>query len=239
MDQRKEIINVYQREDIAKTFDEKRFEYKFQKYKHLLESRLLYETLKLLAKRKIKVLDVACGTGRMIETLGKSPLEIDYTGLDTSKAMTKILLEKAKKFGIGAKVKIGDATQMPFEDNSFDLSYTYHLTWHLPKELQEKIIREMIRVTKKDGYIIFDVLNENFLWEKIKWLFGKRQTQGIYKMSIREIRKILDGKNYELEKLSDFPVKNSFIYSILNFTNNIRGVLPSFFFHMLYFRVKK
>lgn len=134
---------------------------------------------------------------------------------------------------------MGDATDIPFEDNTFDLVYTYHVTWHLPQEVQKKIILEMFRVVKKEGYIVFDILNSNFLWEKIKTSFNLRKTQGIYKMSFAEVEDLFKNPDYSLEKLSDFPIKNAPIYSIFNLINKFRKILPLSLFHMIYFRVKK
>lgn len=261
MNQKEEIVKIYQKDEIAKTFDEERFEHKFQRYKNLIESKFLIDTLKkadlngrrikVLGKisdgskdkseyrEPLKILDVACGTGRMLDAIRTSQVNVDYIGLDTSKAMTKWLLEKAKRLGISAEIRIGDATNMPFRDNSFDVVYTYHLTWHLPLDLQEKIIREMIRVTKKDGYIVFDILNADFLWEKVKKFFGRKKTEGVYKMKISEARKIFIDKEHNMEKLSDFPIKNDLIYSFANILNKSRRVLPKSLFHMTYFRVRK
>ncbi len=241
MNQKEEIIRIYQKEDIAKTFDIERFEHSYQRYKNLVESNFLIDTLKIAGrgKDKIKVLDVACGTGRMLEAIKKSGVGVEYTGLDTSKAMTKRLLGRAKRLEISAKVKIGDATNLPFKDNSFDVVYTYHLTWHLPQDLQEKMITEMLRVVKKDSYIIFDVLSADFLWGKIKRLFGRKPTEGIYKMKVCEVKKIINGASYSTEKLSDFPIKNGLVYSFVNVLNMIRRILPHRLFHMVYFRVRK
>jgi ubiquinone/menaquinone biosynthesis C-methylase UbiE len=238
-DQEDKIIKTYQKEDIAKRFDAERNKYSFQRYKHKIESNLLKKVLKSIKKESVTILDVACGTGRMLPTIISSNKKINYFGLDSSNEMTSHLKDKVKKMDIDAKIKIGDATKIPFEDNSFDLSFTYHLTWHLPEETQIKIINEMIRVTKKEGYIIFDILNKNFLWDNCKKVLGKKNTEGIYKVRVKDIKKVLKGHNYEIEKLSDFPIKNSFFYSILNLINLFRKFLPINIFHMIYFRIKK
>ncbi|PNX50066.1 MAG: hypothetical protein BV456_07975 [Thermoplasmata archaeon M8B2D] len=94
-------------------------------------------------------------------------------------------------------------------------------------------------MTKKGGYVVFDILNENFLWEKIKKNLGRRPTDGIYKMKASDVRKIIGTKGASIEKLSDFPERNPFLYFFLNSINLIRKILPSPFFHMIYFRVKK
>ena len=108
---------------------------------------------------------------------------------------------------------------MPFKGNTFDIVYTYHLTWHLPPEIQKKIILEMLRIVKKGGYVNFDVLNSSFLWKKIKNILKLKRDGGIYKMDIHEVEKILPNSNYVLEKLIDFPIKNNKIYSIFNLMN--------------------
>lgn len=239
MEQKEKLIKVYQ-EEVANVFDSKRDKYKFQKYRHKIESSFLKKTLEKIGKNsKIKVLDVACGTGRMLETVKNANQSLEYYGLDTSKSLTKKLKEKAKKIDIKVNIKLGDATEIPFDDNTFDLVYTYHLTWHLPPKIQKKIILEMLRVVKKEGYIVFDILNSTFLWEKIKIMFKLKKTEGMYKMSVSEVKNFLSDSDYTLEKLLDFPIKNSIIYSIFNLINKFRKVLPLSLSHMIFFRVKK
>jgi len=240
MIQKNKIIKTYQNFDIAKNFDSERFGYSFQRYKHKIEDNFLRSSIKKYGgNKKLKILDVACGTGRMLKAIKESCPSAEYFGLDASKAMTKILKKRSKELNLKVNLKLGDATKMPFKDDTFDITYTYHLTWHLPQKLQRKIIKEMLRVTKKEGYILFDVLNENFLWEKIKKIFGKKPTEGIYKMNISKLKKSFKSKKYRIEKLSDFPIKNSALYSIANLINMLRKILPLSLFHMIYFRVKK
>tara|TARA_Y100000034_G_C6874879_1_gene399930 strand:+ start:74 stop:799 length:726 start_codon:yes stop_codon:yes gene_type:complete len=237
----KEIIKIYQKKDIAKTFDNKRNIYSFQKYKHKIESNFLKKAILGISSKNIKILDIACGTGRMLPEVFSVRKDIEYFGVDSSKEMTNLLKEKAKKINIEkrVKIKIADASKLPFKDNEFDLVYTYHLLWHIPKENQEKIIKEMFRVTKKNGIIIFDVLNKNFIYEKIKKFLKIKKTEGIHKLSISDIKKIIGDKNHKIEKLSDFPIKNSFLYSIFNLKNKFRKILPKNLFHMIFFKIKK
>jgi len=58
--------------------------------------------------------------------------------------------------------KIEDATKLSFPDNTFDVTYSISVIEHIYKEYG-KAISEMIRVTKKDGYIYltFPVSNEH------------------------------------------------------------------------------
>ena len=237
--QKQETIETYRKKDNVKTFDKERHRYLYQKYKHKIESNFLKKAIKLLKKNNIKVLDVACGTGRMLREVFSIKKDIEYFGIDTSKEMIKQLKEKAKKLGVekNIKIKISDAEKMPFKDGFFDIVYSFHLLWHLEKEVQGKIIKEMSRVCKNEGIIIFDILNKNFVWEKMKRLFGKA-SEDLYKLSLREAKNIII-KDIRIEKLNDAPIKNDSLYRIFNLINKIRKILPSSFYHMLYLKVKK
>lgn len=241
MPQKQEIINIYKRKDIAKTFDEDRKEYYFQKYKHHIESDFLKKAISNVSSKNVKILDIACGTGRMIPEIFNANKNIEYVGLDTSKEMFNELKKKEDYLKNKKRIKLvlSDAGKLSFKNNSFDIVYTYHLLWHIPKEDQGRVIKEMFRVCKKNGFVIFDILNKGFIYEKIKKFLKIKKTKGIHKLSISEVKKIIGGKKYKIEKLSDFPIKNSFLYSMPNLENKFRKILPTNLFHMIYFKIKK
>jgi len=241
-EQKQTIIDVYRDRNVTDVFDSQRSRYAFQDYKHKVESDFLKESIKASKSKKIKVLDVACGTGRMLPEVFSTGKDVEYVGFDTSAEMTKHLKDKAKKLGVTNKVslKFWDAAKLPFEDNEFDVVFTYHLLWHLPKEDQEKIIGEMVRVCKKGGDIIFDFLNKKFIWEKTKKMLKKKALDGIYKLEVKEAKKIVSGvREITLKKLSDAPIKNSSLYKLFNLVNKSEGVLPSLFYHMIFLKATK
>lgn len=236
---KEETIYTYKNKKLVKSFDSERRKYLFQRHKHKTEADFLKKAIMEIGKNKIKILDVACGTGRMMPEVFSTGKDIEYYGLDTSKEMLGELKKRAKYIkGKKIFVKTGDATKIPFKKNSFDIVYSFHLLWHIEKKEQEKVIKEMLRVTKPKGFIIFDVLNKNFLWEKIKRFLGKR-TEGLYKINMKEAGKILGKKEIKTKKLSDAPIKNDFFYSIFNIVNKAEFLLPQSLYHMIYVRVKK
>jgi hypothetical protein len=91
----------------------------------------------------------------------------------------------------------------------------------------------MFRVTRKGGVVIFDTLNKDFIWERIKSLFGI-QTEGIYKTKIS----IPKGEEYKIEKLNDFHLPDK-LYLFFKIINKCRKILPKCFFHMIYYRIRK
>ena len=235
MNKQKTIIEkTYKDKSIVETFDYEREKYFYQRDKHKIESNFLINTLNLFNK-PIKVLDVACGTGRMLNEVFKSKNNIDYYGLDTSKEMISKLKNKTKE---KIHLNIADASKLPYKDNTFDVTYTFHLLWHLPKETQEEIVKDMFRVTKNNGYVIIDYINKDFIFEKFKKLFGLK-TAGIYKLSKKELEFIIKSNKYSLEKLLDIPLFNSFLYFPFHLFNLCRKILPSFLFHMCFVRIKK
>lgn len=241
VNQKQKTVEIYKQKDVVESFDKSRSKYAFQKHKHKIESNFLKGAIRKTKSNKIRVLDVACGTGRMLLEVFSTKKDIEYLGLDTSKEMTKILKKRAKKLGVKdrVKIKLSDASKIPFKDDSFDVVYSFHLLWHLPKEEQEKIIKEMFRVCKKDGFVVFDILNKNFVWEGTKNFIGKEKTGGIHKISINKINKIFEGKEIKIEKLNDFPIRNDSVYALFNIFNHLRNLFPRDLYHMIYFRIKK
>lgn len=63
-------------------------------------------------KAKGKVLEIACGTGRIYLELLKDG--IDAYGIDISENMLRVLKEKAKKLGLNPKVKKADMRNFRF-----------------------------------------------------------------------------------------------------------------------------
>lgn len=124
--------------------------------KHIKKNYLFENSFSKIFTNKIKknhtVLDVGCGTGRLTKELLKKTQKV--YALDNSSEM----LNYAPK---AAKLLLGSAFQLPFENNKFDFVVSMDLILHFKNYM--KIIDEMIRVTKKNGYIIFNIGNKEHL----------------------------------------------------------------------------
>lgn len=238
MTQKKKTIKTYRTKTVVSVFDKERKQYAYQRHKHRAERSIVLRTL----KDGIKVLDVACGTGRMGIEILQSGKKVQYHGLDTSKVMVGEFKKKIKTVKPKNKpiFHFADATKMPFKSNTFDVVFSYHLLWHLPKKTQEKIIKEMIRVTKKGGIIIFDYINKQFTYDGFKKIVGKKPTPGIYKLRAADVETIIaPQKVRHTYKLLDAPIKNSALYHMLNISNHLSPILPKNLYHMLFVKVKK
>ncbi len=105
----------------------------------------------LSIKDNYKILDVATGTGDVAFAIRKKN-KVSITGLDLSENMLLIAKEKSKKYNYTDIQFIeGDAENLPFDDNSFDvLVISYGL-----RNLSDcnKGISEFRRVLKNDGQL--------------------------------------------------------------------------------------
>ena len=96
------------------------------------------------------VLDVATGTGQQAFAFAKRGH--DVIGVD----LTESMLEIARKNNKGGLVKFetADATLLRFETNSFDVSCISFALHDMPPNIREKVLQEMVRITKPNGIIV-------------------------------------------------------------------------------------
>ena len=98
-------------------------------------------------KTALDALDVGCGTGFLsLELAGRGHR---VTGIDFAPQMLAEARKKAAGQGVAVRFEEGDAEQLPFPGDSFDLVMTRHVLWTLPHP--EQAIDEWIRVLRPGG----------------------------------------------------------------------------------------
>jgi SAM-dependent methyltransferase len=96
----------------------------------------------LMANCKGRVLDIACGTGKTMTLLDPETLEVH--GCDIS----DLLISKAVERGLPqARLKVCDATALPYADREFDYSYSIGSLEHFTEDGIGKFIAEAARVS--------------------------------------------------------------------------------------------
>ena len=100
--------------------------------------------------KESKVLDVATGTGQQAFAFAK--YGYDVTGIDLTEAMLEIARRHNKNGFV--KFEVGDATHLRFDQNTFDSSCISFALHDMPLDIREKVLREMVRVTKPQGVIM-------------------------------------------------------------------------------------
>ena len=98
------------------------------------------------------VLDIACGNGNTAITARR--MGANVTGIDITTELLDLAAEEAKIAQVdGITWKEGDAQNLPFEDESFDVVLSTF--GHMFAPQADLVAKEMIRVTKKGGRIGF------------------------------------------------------------------------------------
>jgi SAM-dependent methyltransferase len=179
-----EIINYY--DNLAVNYDSDRFANSYGKFIDHQERKILD---KLLSKKDELVLDLACGSGRLLNYA-------DF-GVDGSQEMIKIAKEKYPD----KEIFYSDAEKLPFEINSIDTIISFHFFMHLDKEKMIKILSECSRVLRPGGRLIFDIPSSG---RRKLIRYSKEGWHGKFSLSADEI----------LEMNADFDIKSSFGFLI-------------------------
>jgi protein-L-isoaspartate(D-aspartate) O-methyltransferase len=97
---------------------------------------------------KPKILDIGCGKGFLLYDFLKVIPDAEIYGLDIS----SYALENCKE-EIKDNLRLGNATELPWEDNTFDLVYSINTFHNLHNFDLDRAIREMERVGRNSKYI--------------------------------------------------------------------------------------
>ncbi|NGX63642.1 MAG: putative methyltransferase YcgJ [Candidatus Anoxychlamydiales bacterium] len=98
-----------------------------------------------------KVLDVGAAKGFMLYDFTQSIPGIKVSGIDISSYAVENSIESIKPH-----LKVGNAIDLPYEDNSFDLVISINTVHNLEKEDLAKSLLEIQRVSKKNSFITVD-----------------------------------------------------------------------------------
>lgn len=98
-----------------------------------------------------EVLTVGCGTGYSACYIAKK-FGCRVVGIDISEEMIGKAKERAETEGLTDRVEfyVGDAYDLPFDDNSFDVVMTEFVSIFLDKQ---RAFREYVRVLRSGGYV--------------------------------------------------------------------------------------
>ena len=114
----------------------------------------LYHCLKRRDQRKLKLLDVACGTGGFLTFVKDNYPRLSITGVDLSPdylAEARRSLEKWR----GVDLVRSNAEAMPFDGESYDVVTCSYLFHELPPRVRPTVAGEMVRLLKPGGTLIF------------------------------------------------------------------------------------
>lgn len=119
-------------------------------------------TLELAAQMRLsaqsKVLDIGSGLGGVSRTLAETA-GCHVTGLDLTPELCAAAAEISAWLGLAGKTDFqqGDATDLPYADNSFDAAITVHVAMNIPAK--HRMYAEARRVLRPGGvFAVYDIL---------------------------------------------------------------------------------
>ncbi len=112
------------------------------------------------------ILDVGCGKGFMLHDFRELMPEAKLAGIDISQYAIDNAMEDVKPF-----MQLGDAKELPYEDNSFDLVISITTVHNLKRDECIQALREIQRVSRGNAFITVDAWrNDSEKENLLNWL---------------------------------------------------------------------
>jgi ubiquinone/menaquinone biosynthesis C-methylase UbiE len=173
-----------------------------------------------------KMLEVGVGAGTDFLQWVRAGAEahgIDLTQEAIDNVAHRLLLNNLE----AAELKVGDAENLPYEDNKFDLVYSWGVIHHSPNT--QRCLAEIIRVTKPGGQIKVMIYHRRGLFAYWRWLntallkgkpwrsianvlFHDQESLGTKAYTFKEVKKILSTHPVKLQKLSAPVTQHDLLY---------------------------
>ncbi len=111
----------------------------------------LIELLGIQKDENFRVLEIGCASGFMSCMIAKE-YGCQVTGIDISEVLISKAQDRSNRMGLtNVRFKVADATQLPFDDTSFDAVFGVALVALMP--MKDEVLQEFKRVTKPGGSI--------------------------------------------------------------------------------------
>lgn len=114
----------------------------------------LAETMRGRDQRTVRLLDVACGTGRFLRFAKRAYPRLAASGVDLSAAYLGEARRHLRPYGDVA-LNVAKAEDLPVADASQDVVVSVYLFHEIPPEVRRQAVREFARVLKPGGRLIF------------------------------------------------------------------------------------
>lgn len=193
----------YLKRSDVELYDRLRFSTIKGKLYAFLQRRIIEKMLNLIPA-KAKVLDIPCGTGRMLPFLLKRGYHI-HAG-DVSEEMISFSRKRVGYHPNLISIKKMDIERLDYADNEFDCIFCIKLMHLVPQEVRARILKELHRVTNKHVVVTYPYYSfTTRLIHFIKRIFNIGTIQ-CYAMRIQDIYKEINEAHFIVKK-KGWPLK--------------------------------
>lgn len=139
--------------DLPNKYDKGYFE-RIRKRRYALEP-FIFQITNFNTSKGKKVLEIGCGIGN--DGIEFAKAGAIYTGIDLSSKSVELCKENFSFENLTGDIINVDGENLPFEDNTFDIIYSWGVIHHAPS--MENVIKEIYRVLKPGGRITIMIYN--------------------------------------------------------------------------------
>jgi ubiquinone/menaquinone biosynthesis C-methylase UbiE len=144
--------------------------------------------------------------------------------IDSSEAMLRIAERRLAERNVkGWRLLHADAFDLPFEDGEFDIIISFKLIRHFDAANRQKLLKEMRRLLKPNGWLLFDVVNS----PACRWLYSKwgleQSWVDDFHFTAQEFRQEMKSENFRVMHLH--PIHRPILVQYL-LDSRLRSRLP-------------
>jgi demethylmenaquinone methyltransferase/2-methoxy-6-polyprenyl-1,4-benzoquinol methylase len=163
---------------------------------------------KMVFFRTKKFLDIACGTGDLSVNACLKHRDITVTGIDFVYQMVKAADDKAREKSLSQRINFiqGNALQLPFDENSFDVTAMAFGIRNIPQKAEA--LREMLRVTVPGGQIM--ILEMTFIQNRFFKLFYYIYLNFLLPLLAKVFSRNAAAYYYLADSIMNFPTPEEF-----------------------------
>lgn len=155
------------------------------------------------AHRWGRVLDLAAGTGELIERMVESDPDLQIVGLDVSRGM--LLQSIRKSLARSWKPVQGDGARLPFADGSFDAVLCANAFHIFPRP--EAVLGEIRRVLRDGGTLILTDWCDDYLSCKVCSLYLRLTDPSFHRAyTLNECRRMLESAGFSVTSSRRFKI---------------------------------
>jgi ubiquinone/menaquinone biosynthesis C-methylase UbiE len=129
-------------------------------------SRSIIDTYEKLLKIKIpdvsRLLVLGCGSGYLLLDFALAGKAKEIYGMDISSGMIDICRQHAEELGLTINLQVGDAENLQYPDNYFDMVIGHAVLHHIPDV--QKVFNGIYRVLKPNGLCFFTEPSKTGSW---------------------------------------------------------------------------
>lgn len=153
--------------------------------------------LPLLEENKeLKILDIGCGTGQLINEISELYNDVNYLGIDVAENMIEI----ARKSNKNKNIKFMNSSIESFESNEkYDIIICTHAFPYFPDK--QEMIKKMAELCNEKGQVIIVNSSTNSLKDLIINFFLKATTSKARYLSIDEMKELFKNAKLKLKKI--------------------------------------